>query len=422
VEPGLYMTFFREGESFDEELPPIGPLEHVVVRDGSLIADRKDGERADFDGGGRWVEAEYEFQRAIGKEPGGARRPDLRIVAPQGVYLRFVSFGAGTEQDAVPELGPYAVVVVGKDTVRADGDRLASRAKSEQNLWQLTAVGGRALAGVIRSDIAFRTRSTTYHPGIKSFRPTQPAAAPTKPAKPLSPAPRAASPPASPRVASPAPPPTLQPAAPAPAPRSVEVPTITLRDRIRSEQPTRLDMVASADGEQREWAGAAWRLRYVIIASLVALVAVLSVPSILSLMRGGGTAGASAVSITTPLTSPDWTYRVGIVRRVESIGNSQARGIYLVVQLAATNRRGAGAQLHPSNFSVAAAGGDEYRALATTSGVYSSTENPAASYAWPTEFPVGQSVVVPLVFDVDPSVSGAQLVILDVPSTRVRLE
>ncbi len=65
MEPGLYLTFFNEGEHFDPELPPVGPLEHVVVRDGSLIADRKDGQVADsFDGGKRWIDAEYEFQRA----------------------------------------------------------------------------------------------------------------------------------------------------------------------------------------------------------------------------------------------------------------------------------------------------------------------------------------------------------------------
>jgi len=125
VDPGLYVTFFNEGERFDDELPPVGPLEHVVVRDRLLIADRKDGHHADFFGNSRGIEAEYEFQRATGTEPGGVRRTDLRVVAPQGVYLRFVSFGHAAEHDPVPELGPYAIVVVGKQFVEADGDRLA---------------------------------------------------------------------------------------------------------------------------------------------------------------------------------------------------------------------------------------------------------------------------------------------------------
>jgi hypothetical protein len=54
--------------------------------------------------------------------------------------------------------------------------------------------------------------------------------------------------------------------------------------------------------------------------------------------------------------------------------------------------------------------------------VYSSDTNLDSPYLWPREFPVGRQVVVPLVFDVDPSIEGAQLVMLDVPGTRIRLE
>ena len=94
MEPGLYVTFFTEGESLDGELPPVGPLEHIVVRDRSLLAQRNDGGWSDvFGAGARWTEAEKEFRRATGKEPGGQQRPDLRIAGPEGVYLRFVSFG-----------------------------------------------------------------------------------------------------------------------------------------------------------------------------------------------------------------------------------------------------------------------------------------------------------------------------------------
>src|SRR5206468_7722003 len=99
-----------------------------------------------------------------------------------GVYLRFVSFGDAAEDDPVPELGPYAVVVVGRRDVEADGDPLAMRTGSRRNLWELTGVGGTAYVGVIRPDIAFRTRSTTYHPEIKPFRPrSQAAPAPSRP-------------------------------------------------------------------------------------------------------------------------------------------------------------------------------------------------------------------------------------------------
>jgi hypothetical protein len=94
----------------------------------------------------------------------------------------------------------------------------------------------------------------------------------------------------------------------------------------------------------------------------------------------------------------------------------------VVVQIAATNRGPGAAQVSPSNFTLVAASGEQYAAHPTTSGVYSSVLNPDSPYIWPADFPVGRSVVVPLIFEVNASTSGAQLVILDVPTTRVRLE
>lgn len=406
MEPGIYLTFFTEGERFDRELPPVGPLEHVVVRDRLLMADRKGGESDPFGVGGRWIEAEQELRRATGQEPGGATRPDLRIGAPEGVYLRFVSFGQAAEHDPVPELGPYAVVVVSRHGVEADGDPLATRKGSGQNLWELTGVGGNAFVGVVRPDIAFRTRSTTYHPEIKPFRagappvatPSPAVATPSRPAAPVA-ATRAADAPRSTRPA--------------------EDPGLTLRDRIGTERPNYA--AATVEGDPREWGGAAWQLRYFIIGALVILLAVFSVPSIRSALSGGSPSAAT-VGVGTSITANDWTYNVGNVRRVTSIGTSKARGTYIVVQIAATYRGSATAQLQPSNFSLVAGSGEQYAAQPISSGVYSSALNPDSSYMWPTSFPAGRAVVVPLIFEVNPSVTGTQLEMLDVPSTRVRLE
>ncbi|HVD51043.1 MAG TPA: hypothetical protein VNB51_03300 [Candidatus Udaeobacter sp.] len=402
MEPGLYVTFFTEGEPLDGELPPVGPLEHIVVRDRSLLAQRNDGGWSDvFGAGARWTEAEKEFRRATGKEPGGQKRPDLRIAGPEGVYLRFVSFGEAAEHDPIPELGPYAVVVVGRGGVEADGDAIATRTGSTTNLWELTGVGGSAFVGVIRPDIAFRTRSTTYHPEIKPFRASaKPAAAPSRPA----------APPVATRVVEP----------PRPQ-RPAEDPGLTLRNRIGWEpSPARSGYTVAAP-EEREWGGAAWRLRYLIIGALVVLIAVFSVPSIRSVLSGGGPT-SETVGIGTAVTSPAWAYNVGSVRRVARIGASQARGTYMVVQIAATNRGASGAQVSPSNFTLVAASGEQYAAQPTTSGVYSSALNADSSYIWPADFPVGRAVVVPLIFEVNATTSGAQLVILDVPTTRIRLE
>jgi len=403
VEPGLYLTFFTEGEPMDGELPPVGPLEHVVVRDRSLMADLKDGGWSDIFGAGpRWTEAKHELQRATGREPGGAKRPDLRIGGPEGVYLRFVSFGEAAEHDPIPELGPYAVVVVGQNGVEADGDPLATRMGTTKHLWELTGVGGSAFVGVIRPDIAFRTRSTTYHPEIKPFRPGAPTRAAAPSHAPAAPVPK--------RVAE-----------PARTQRQPEDPGLTLRERVGWKPTTARSSYAVPEPERREWGGAAWRLRYLIIAALVILIGVFSVPSIRSLLNGGGPT-SETVAPGTAISSPGWTYNVGSVRRVARIGASQARGTYMVVQIAVTNRGPGAAQVSPSNFTLVAASGEQYAAQPTTSGVYSSAANPDSSYMWPADFPVGRPVVVPLVFEVNATTSGAQLVILDVPTTRIRLE
>jgi hypothetical protein len=408
VEPGLYLTFFNEGEPVDGELPPVGPLEHVVVRGQSLIANRKNGSgEADlFGGGGRWLEAEHELRRATGQEPGGTKHSNLRIAGPEGVYLRFVSFGEGAEQNAVPELGPYAVVVVGRRGVEADGDPLATRTGSNQNLWELTGIGGSALAGVVRPDIAFRTRSTTYHPEITPFR-TGATPAPRRGA--AAPVPVAAMPVAT-RVAEPPPP-----------PRPPEDPGLSLRNRLGSEPSTGRASFVVAEPAEREWGGAAWRLRYLIIGALVVLILVFSVPSIRSLF-GGGAPISETVAQGTEISSPSWTYTVGTLRRVARIGLAQARGTFVVVQIAATNRGPANAQLLPSNFTLSGAAGEQYAAQPSSSGVYAGASNPDSSYTWPAEFPAGRVVVVPIIFEVNPSISGMQLVISDVPTTRIRLE
>ena len=392
MEPGLYVTFFTRGEPADRELPPVGPLGNVVVRSGSLIADRKGGEQDDaFVGGMRWIEAELELRRATGKEPGGVQHSELRIAAPEGVYLRFVSFGDSAEPDSVPELGPYAVVVIGRRGVEADGDQLATRSAADPAQWELTGVGGSAFVGIVRSDIAFRTRSTTYHPDVNGFRAAAPAPAPA-------PVPAAA------RPAQPTPP---------------EDPGLALRNRIGSDPRPVAKTVA--EEESREWGGAAWQMRYVIIGALVALIIAFSIPSITSLFSSVGP-GAKVVGVGTTVTSPDWTYSVGRVRRAPTIGAARANGTYLIVQVTATNRARPGAQLAPNSFLLRAATGEQYPPLSATSSVYSSAENPDSVFLWPAEFPVGRPMVVPVIFEVNPAIDSTQLVIVDVPSTRVRLE
>lgn len=178
MEPGLYVTFFTKDEPASRELPPVGPLDNVVLRQHLLLAERRTIHQAVELGVtiDRWLEAELEMQRAVGEEPGSPKRAQRRFSARDGVYLRFAVFGDPHERDLVPELGPFAVVVVGPLSLDADGSTLARRTSSELAAWELAEAAGGELAGLHKPDVALRTSNTTYHPSIA---PLQSLAAPS---------------------------------------------------------------------------------------------------------------------------------------------------------------------------------------------------------------------------------------------------
>jgi len=219
MEPGLYVTFFTKDEPASRELPPVGPLDNVVLRQHVLLAERRSVQQAQELGVAidRWLEAELEIQRAMGAEPGGTKRSERRFSARDGVYLRFAVFGDAHERDLVPELGPFAVVVVGPRSIEADGLTLATRGSSELAAWELAKGAGDETAGLHKPDVALRTSNTMYHSSITPAAPrVQPTQTPTAPA--------------------PAPPPVLVPT-PAAAPRfdaaPFELPPLQMPSRER---------------------------------------------------------------------------------------------------------------------------------------------------------------------------------------------
>jgi hypothetical protein len=205
MEPGLYVTFFTKDEPASRELPPVGPLDNVVLRQHVLLAERRSVQQAQELGVAidRWLEAELEMQRATGEEPGGAKRTERRFSARSGVYLRFAVFGDSHEHDLVPELGPFAVVVVGTTSIEADGLTLATRRQSELAVWELATGAGDENVGLHKPDVALRTSNTSYHSSITPTQarpraaetsaaapaPVAPAARPLVPASPIAPPP-----------------------------------------------------------------------------------------------------------------------------------------------------------------------------------------------------------------------------------------
>lgn len=456
MEPGLYVTFFTAGEPPANDLPAVGPFDYLVVREGALVADRRSVSHAGDFGGGRWIEAELELQRALGHEPGGVRRPDLRIAAPQGVYLRFGSLENAAGEGPLPELGPYAVVVVTRHGVEADGEALASRSSTKERSWVVLRAGGRALVGVVRPDIAFRTRSTNYHPRIHPARlMVRPEAAPVPPAAPArtavppserkpepvpSPArvaPRttpAVTPPSAPVVVRPAAPvvapaaPTRTASAPSPAqrPESVDDPSLagdfaeSLRARLggalRDDQGT--TQAVTADELSRRSARR-WAVFVLVGAMFLGLgaFAALSLRDTLS-----SSTSASVVGIGKPVRGTQFDYMVASVSRTPNVSGARARGVYLIVFVTATNRGSDRATLSTTAFRLIDSGGAQYPPLSESDPVFKSDSNPGSPLVWVTSYPLGQAVSTPVIFDVDATLRGVQLMILEVPSVRVRLD
>jgi hypothetical protein len=455
----LYVTFFREGEPRDGELPPVGPLEHLVLRDGVLVAERKavhhveESERANAS---RWIEAELELQRAMGNEHGGARRPHMRVAAAEGVYLRFASFGNSSEHNPAPELGPYAVVTIGPRGVEADGDLLAIPTGSKRALWDLTSTAGQGLAGVVRPDIAFRSEWSAYHAGVRTA-PTQPAkvAAPASalrspivpppayvperkrepvvaPARPQTePFPRPIPTAATRSIESPgggasrgvATAKTAAPAkgaAPAPVRYADQAPS-TLLNRMSGN--TRLMPSADLGGKQSrgplEWGDALWGMRFVIIGVLILLVGAFGFVSVRNNMSAPS---VDTVGVGKTITGVRWDYTVNNISRTTAAGEATSRGVYLVLRIGVKNHASAGAVLAPSEFSLVDSTGTEYQSLPESASPYQSPNNSGSPYVWGHEYPVGQLVTATVIFDIPPGVRGLQLVIRETPMIRVKLD
>ena len=71
----------------------------------------------------------------------------------------------------------------------------------------------------------------------------------------------------------------------------------------------------------------------------------------------------------------------------------------------------------PGGFAIIDSAGRQYAAESERSKAYTSQTD----FIWPPTFPVGRPITLPLVFDVDPAAQGLELVIFDVPQTRIRI-
>ena len=150
---GVYLAFDGGPDASGPDGQGIGPYDEIVLRGARAV-----GERGGFgkiialrSAAGSWRDAETSAAESDRVEPG---RGDLRVSADDGqVVVRFGDdevIGAV----AVPDLGPFAVVVVGTHEVRGDGETLAVRV-SRISPWQLTDRAGASFQGTSKDALVF---------------------------------------------------------------------------------------------------------------------------------------------------------------------------------------------------------------------------------------------------------------------------
>jgi hypothetical protein len=160
----------------------IGPYDEIVLRGARAI-----GERGGFgkvvalrSAAGSWRDAESSSSGGDQAETG---RGDLRISGGGNQVLVRFSDDEVAGQVAVPDLGPFATVVVGTHELRGDEETLAVRV-SRISPWQLTDRAGAGFQGATKEALVFVAAGGAVSvqpkpiPATPEPRPTQPVATP----------------------------------------------------------------------------------------------------------------------------------------------------------------------------------------------------------------------------------------------------
>jgi hypothetical protein len=156
---GVYLTFDGGPDASGPGGAGLGPYEEIVLRGARAI-----GERAGLgkvialrSAAGSWRDAE---SSSSGSDQTSGGRSDLRISGGDSAVLLRFSDDEVAGQVAVPDLGPFAGVVVGTYEVLGDGEALAVRV-SRISPWQLTDRAGAGFQGAMKEALVFVTTGLT---------------------------------------------------------------------------------------------------------------------------------------------------------------------------------------------------------------------------------------------------------------------
>jgi hypothetical protein len=201
---GVYLAFDGGPDASGPGGGGIGPYDEIVLRGARAVGERDGLGKviALRSAAGSWRDAESSSSGSDQVETG---RGDLRISGGHGEVLVRFSSDEVAGHTAVPDLGPFAAVVVGTHEVRGDEETLAVRV-SRVSPWQLTDRAGAGFQGAMKEALVFVATGRTA-----SSQPRQTAATPE------------------PRAPQPAPVP-----APAPAPAAEDAEPSVWVDRVKT--------------------------------------------------------------------------------------------------------------------------------------------------------------------------------------------
>jgi hypothetical protein len=155
IAAGIYLAFDGGPDASGPGGAGIGPYDEIVLRGARAV-----GERAGLgkiialrSAAGSWRDAESSSSGSDQLETG---RGDIRISAGDGqVFVRFADDEVAG-QTSVPDLGPFAAVVVRTHEVHGDEQTLAVRV-SRISPWQLTDRAGASFQGATKEALIFVT-------------------------------------------------------------------------------------------------------------------------------------------------------------------------------------------------------------------------------------------------------------------------
>lgn len=171
---GVYLAFDGGPDASSPEGKGIGPYDEIVLRGARAVGERDGLGKiiALRSAAGSWRDAETSSAESDQVETG---RGGLRVSADNGeVVVRFSDDDVAGAA-SVPDLGPFAVVVVGTHEVRGDEGTLAVRV-SRISPWQLTDKAGASFQGTMKDALVFvatgRSASSQPRRSVATSAPT----------------------------------------------------------------------------------------------------------------------------------------------------------------------------------------------------------------------------------------------------------